>query len=143
MKSKSEDKKFLSIIVRYFILFLLAIPNLFIFYFLFTPLTVYAVYFLLSFIYEVSLVGTNILVEKFFPIEIVRACVAGSAYYLLTILNLSTPNLKIKRRLSIWGGKFGRTIGKPEEVWSHALGHYGVSGCGSYWLFHYDFQSHF
>ena len=31
--------------------------------------------------------------------EIIKACIIGSAYYLLLILNLSTPNIKLKKRI--------------------------------------------
>ncbi|MEK6819697.1 MAG: pacearchaeosortase, partial [Nanoarchaeota archaeon] len=32
------------------------------------------------------------------PIEIIKACIAGSAYYLLLVLNLSTPNINFQKR---------------------------------------------
>jgi exosortase/archaeosortase family protein len=35
------------------------------------------------------------------PIEIVDACVAGSAYYLLLIFNLSVPNIKLTKRIKM------------------------------------------
>ncbi len=31
----------------------------------------------------------------------IAACIAGSAYYLLLILNLSTPGIKLKKRISM------------------------------------------
>lgn len=98
---KSLTKRLTDIFVRYLIIVLVALPELWIFYFIFTPLTVYPVYFLLSFFFETSLSGNLISVYNYFPIEIVKACVAGSAYYLLFILNLSIPNLAIKKRLII------------------------------------------
>jgi exosortase/archaeosortase family protein len=106
MTLKMENKRFLSIPIRYFSLILLAIPNLFIFYFIFTPLTIYPVYFLLGLIYSVFLSGTTIITAGSFPIEIIRACVAGSAYFLLTILNLTTPNIKFKKRMTILATSF-------------------------------------
>jgi exosortase/archaeosortase family protein len=42
---------------------------------------------------------SNIILVNSIPIEIIEACVAGSAYYLMLILNLSIPNIKIKKRL--------------------------------------------
>ena len=97
---KKEDKKFASIFIRYFLLVLLAIPNFWIFYFVFTPLTVYASYFLLNLFFNATLSGDVIYTSKV-TIEIIAACVAGAAYYFLTILNLSTPNLTLKKRLTI------------------------------------------
>jgi len=88
-------KKIISLISRYLILVLVAVPNLYLFYLIFTPLTIYPVYFLLDIFYEVSLSGVNLVINGR-VIELAGACVAGSAYYLLLILNLSTP--KIKRR---------------------------------------------
>ena len=95
------DKKYLNIFLRYFILILVAIPNLWLFYFIFTPLTVYPLYFLFNLFFETTLSGNIINLSDCFPIEIIKACVAGSAYYLLLTLNLATPNIKIKRRIKM------------------------------------------
>ena len=94
-------KRLTDIFTRYLIMVLIAVPGLWIFYTIFTPLTVYPTYFLLNLFFEASLSGNLITVYNCFPIEIVEACVAGSAYYLLLILNLSTPNILLKRRLKI------------------------------------------
>jgi len=88
------------IFIRYTILILFALPNLFLFYFVFIPLTLYPVYFLLSLFFEPSLMGNIILINKI-PIEIIKACVSGSAYYLLFILHLSIPNIKIEKRIKM------------------------------------------
>ena len=98
---KNLKKTLTDIFLRYLIMVLVAIPGLWIFYTIFTPLTVYPTYFLLNLFFDASLSGIIITVSNLFPIEIVEACVAGSAYYLLLILNLSTPNIKIKKRLII------------------------------------------
>ena len=91
---------FLNILLRYLILILVALPGLFIFYFIFTPLTVYPVYFFLGLFFDVAILSkTNILVNNL-PIELISACIAGSAYYLLLVLNLSTPKIKLKTRIS-------------------------------------------
>lgn len=94
-------KNYSSIILRYLILLIVAVPNLFLFYFIFTPLTVYPVYFLLNLVFNASLVQNTILLGQEYAIEIISACVAGSAYYLLLILNLSTPDIPIKKRLNM------------------------------------------
>lgn len=86
-----------NILTRYFITLLIALPNLFLFYFIFTPLTIYPVYFLLSIFYSVSLSG-NILLINNVQIALVEACIAGSAYYLLAALNLTTP-MKTRKRI--------------------------------------------
>ena len=98
---KKENKSFLDILIRYFILLVAALPDFGIFYFVFTPLTIYAVYFILSMFFNVSLMKDVILISGRFPIQIIGACVAGSAYYLLLILNLSTPGIKFVKRMKM------------------------------------------
>ncbi len=94
---KKQAKKYWDIAIRYLILILAGIPNLWIFYFIFTPLTVYPVFFLLSIFFNTSLLGNVITLNNEIPIEIIKACVAGSAYYLLLILNLAIPMNANKR----------------------------------------------
>ncbi len=94
-------KQFISLIIRYAILVIVAIPNLWLFYFIFTPLTIYPVYFLLNLFFDAYLITTTILINDLFPIELIPACIAGSAYFLLLILNLATPNINTKKRLSM------------------------------------------
>ncbi|MFQ5532110.1 MAG: pacearchaeosortase [Candidatus Nanoarchaeia archaeon] len=102
---RGRNKPFLSIFLRYIILIVVAIPNLWIFYFVFTPLTLYPVYFLFNFVFGATLVGELIKIG-YIPIKLIRACVAGSAYYLLLILNLSIQNIKLKKRLGMIGFAF-------------------------------------
>lgn len=97
MKQKKEDSKVYSLIFRYIILVLLALGNLWLFYFIFTPLTVYSVFILLNLFFPVALSGITINFNGI-SIQLIKACIAGSAYYLLLILNLTTP-LKLKTRV--------------------------------------------
>jgi len=91
-----------SIFLRYFILIITALPSFWIFYFIFTPLTIYPVYLLIKLFFGATLAGDVIFVGNYpSPIEIVNACVAGSAYYLLLIFNLSIPNLKFSKRVKM------------------------------------------
>lgn len=78
-----------------------AIPNLYLFYLIFTPITIYPLYWFLSMFTEVSLNGTMLFLNNSYYIEIIGACVAGSAYYLLFILNFSTPNIKLGKRIGM------------------------------------------
>lgn len=98
---KKVSKQFLDILIRYAILVLVAIPNLWLFYFIFTPLTVYPVYFLLNLFFVASLSGNVINIINIISIEMIPACIAGSAYYLLLILNLSIQKLNLKKRLNL------------------------------------------
>ncbi len=104
--SKNKDNYIKNFILRYAILILSALPGLYIFYWIFTPLTIYPVYWILNIFYDVSLNGTTIFVNCI-PLEIVGPCVAGSAYFLLLILNLSVPNLSYKRRINSLLFSFG------------------------------------
>lgn len=98
---KKRTKNLLDIFLRYAILILIALPGLQIFYFLFSSLTIYPVFFLLNLFYDVSLSGNVIQVLDRYFIEIIAACVAGSAYYLLFILSMSLRKIKLRRRLNL------------------------------------------
>ena len=96
-KQKGLQKKPLYLLLRYLILFglMFTLPLI---YKIFTPLTVYFSGGLLKLFYQVSINGDII---KIFPkttIQIIPACVAGSAYLLSLILNLSV-SMKIKKRI--------------------------------------------
>ena len=93
-----EVKLSCDIFMRYLILVIVGILNVNVFYFFFTVLTVYPVYFLLNLFFDV-IISSNVLLIKNLPIEIIGSCVAGSAYYLLLILNLSTPKINFPKRI--------------------------------------------
>ena len=97
---KKQARKFLDIAIRYLILIAVGIPNLWLFYLIFTPLTIYPVFFLLSLFFNATLAGNRILLDNIFSIDIIETCVAGSAYYLLLILNLAIP-MEIKKRVKM------------------------------------------
>ncbi len=96
-KTKQDGQKIHLLFLRYLFLLLLAFPNLQLLYAIFTPLTIYPVYFFLKLFFSVSL-SNNIIILNGFTIQLVKACIAGSAYYLLLILNLTTP-MPLKKRL--------------------------------------------
>lgn len=99
---KKEGNFIYSIFIRYFILIITALPSFWIFYFIFTPLTIYPVYFILKLFFDAALSGNVIFLGNYSsPIEIIDACVAGSAYYLLLIFNLSIPNIKFSKRIKM------------------------------------------
>ena len=95
---KGLSREFSDILVRYAALLILSVGGLWIFYFIFTPLTVHPVFFLFNYFFGATLEGTTVYVRSI-PIELIKACIAGSAYYLLLIFNLSTPAIKITQRL--------------------------------------------
>jgi exosortase/archaeosortase family protein len=83
-----QYKEILKIFSRYFFIFLVGIGNLYLFYKIFTPLTINIFYLILGFFEETNLNG-NIIRFGRNVIEIVPACVAGAAYYLLFILGMT------------------------------------------------------
>ncbi len=94
-----ENKHFFEIFLRYTIPVILGIPNLFLFYAIFTPLTLYPAYYILNFLYQdVNLLPNNLIGIGAVGIKLIPACIAATAYYLLLVLNLTTP-MKIKTRI--------------------------------------------
>lgn len=88
------------ILFRYIFLLFLAI-SLFLIYSILTPLTILPTYYLLDFFYNTDLINNTIIIDSRTIIEIIPACIAGSAYLLLLILNLSVPMESKKRVISI------------------------------------------
>jgi exosortase/archaeosortase family protein len=94
---KRPWREFFGVFFRYALLLVFSLFNLWIFYLIFTPLTVYPVYFFLNFLFGATLQGTTVYIGSI-PIEMVEACIAGAAYFLLLIFNLATPGIKIAKR---------------------------------------------
>ncbi len=94
-----KKKGIINIFLRYITLAVLGLNNLFIFYFIFTPITIFTSYFILNLFDPITILvkSANTIIFKDFTIKIIPACVAGAAYYLLLILNLTTPMKKRKR----------------------------------------------
>lgn len=90
-------------LVRYSLLVFLALFNLALIYFIFTPLTVWPSFLILKIIDPAS----SLLYESatiFFQgnyIALINACIAGAAYYLLCVLNFTTPMDWKKRSVSL------------------------------------------
>jgi len=97
---KKENKLFLDIFIRYLLLIIIGIFSFRIFYLFFSSLTIYPVFFLLRIFFDSSLLYNVIFVNNT-TIELIGPCIAGSAYYLLLILNLSMPNIKLKKRINL------------------------------------------
>ena len=91
----------ISLVMRYGILVILSLFNLALIYSVLTPLTVYPVFSILSLVYgSAALNGSEIAVNGEI-IRLIPACIAGSAYFLLLTLNLSTPMKPRKRAGSL------------------------------------------
>src|SRR5208283_3027946 len=90
--------KISNLFIRYLLIIAAALFNLWIFYTIFTPLTIYPSYYIIKLFHSVSLSGNVISINNQ-TIDLIKACIAGSAYYLLFILNLSVPFIKAKKRI--------------------------------------------
>lgn len=98
-KSANKDsRKFIFILIRYLIL-LAAMFSLPIIYWIFTPLTSYLSFYLLKLFFNgVFIFKNTLLISPDTIIELIPACIAGSAYLLLLILNLTVP-MNLKKRI--------------------------------------------
>ena len=95
-----QSKKILELFARYFAIILIGLGNIYIIYKLLTPLTIHILNIILSIFTKTTLVG-NIIYLNGTLIEIVPACVAGAAFYLLFLLILSTANIKPEIRIKM------------------------------------------
>ena len=89
-----------SMLGRYIFLAVFAFPGVKLIYYIFTPLTIYPSSWILSILYDrVSVFpGTSTIFVSGSYIDIVEACVAGAAYFLLIVLNMTTP-MPVKTRI--------------------------------------------
>ncbi len=89
----------LSIALRYSSLLIigLLVSLTSVFYPVFLALTIYPADFLLSLFYSSTIIGDYIILENIL-IQLIPACLAVSAYFLLLILNLATP-MPLKTRV--------------------------------------------
>ncbi|MEK6915685.1 MAG: pacearchaeosortase [Nanoarchaeota archaeon] len=137
-----NSTKLSSIILRYLLLLLLSVGNLSIFYLIATPLTVYPVLgaielfydgtllpstptrtceiFQDTFIQNIACMKTTIFFKDYFA-NIIPACIAGSAYYLLLILNLTTPMSRLKRIKSLFFLMFSFLFFNILRIFSFAM----------------------
>ena len=106
-KLKKERDIFLGIVARYAILLLVPVLSFLllgnfmgIFYAIFWPLTAYPAKFILGFFYQTLLVGDFLIVGNF-ATQIIDACIAGSAYFLLFILVMTTSGISLLKRIKM------------------------------------------
>lgn len=95
-----KREEIIPIFVRYFLIIVAATNGLWIFYKIFSPLTLYPVYWILSLFFQVAIFPKELLllIDMSLEIWLVKACIAGAAYYLLFALNLSVPKIKPLKR---------------------------------------------
>lgn len=98
MKNKWNVNRFvLDISLRYVILLVIAL-KLDLIYNIFTPLTLHLSNFIINIFYSNSYIQNNSIFIDSLEVSLIPACIAGSAYLLLIILNLST-DMTINKRI--------------------------------------------
>lgn len=95
-----------AMLIRYGTLLTIGITNLLLgeqglFYAIFTPLTIKPVYFIFHALYDAAFFEPNVIFFKGYYATLIPACIAGSAYFLLLILAMSTPMKLVTRVTSI------------------------------------------
>ncbi len=88
-----DNKKIFNLFLRYTTILLLSISNLYIFYKILIPLTLHTTNIIIK-IFTPTTILKNTIHFNQTTIQIIQPCVAGSAFYLLLILLLSTANIK-------------------------------------------------
>lgn len=103
-----KKEEIASIFGRYLLIVVAAANGLWIFYKIFSPLTIYPVYWILSLFFQVNIFARELLLIINMSLEIwlVKACIAGAAYYLLFALNFSVPKIKPLKRLKMLAFSF-------------------------------------
>lgn len=86
----------ISLVIRYGFLLILGL-NFALIYKVMNPLTIYPSFYAFNHLYGAVFYPPNVIAFKGYFTAIVNACVAGSAYYFLLILNLTTPMALFKR----------------------------------------------
>ncbi len=95
---KKQTKNILNLFLRYFSLVLLGVGNFFLIYKILIPMTTNVLSAILWLFTDTKMAG-NIIHLALTSIEIAPACVAGSAFYLLLLLVLSTADIKPETRI--------------------------------------------
>ncbi len=94
------SKKIFSLFTRYIFIFLAGLGNLYIFNIILKPLNYDLLYFVLSIFGRTAIIGEYILARGTL-IELIPACLASSAFYLLFILLMSIQEIKPLKRVAL------------------------------------------
>jgi len=92
-----QNKKVLNLITRYLSILILGLGNLYILQKILTPPTIHTTNWILG-IFTETILTKNTIRTNSLTLQIIPACVAISAFYLLIFLILSTADIKTKTR---------------------------------------------
>jgi exosortase/archaeosortase family protein len=99
---KLIDKAIVSLIIRYLVIVALSLGGLFLIYYVMTPITYFLSLWLLGLFGSVEgFFLERLIIYNGLGIELIDACIAGAAYYLLIVLNLATPMSRKVRAKSL------------------------------------------
>jgi len=93
-----NNKELFNLFLRYAVLMLIGLFGINLIYFIFTPIIIYPAFWILKLFYADIVLESKTLLLNSQSINIIPACIAGSAYYLLLVLNLATQ-MRIKTRI--------------------------------------------
>ncbi|MEM3405752.1 MAG: pacearchaeosortase [Candidatus Pacearchaeota archaeon] len=99
---RKESKIIFFIILRYLSCLIVSLNGLFIFYYIFSPITLHSFYFIIKLFYNNASLYENSVFLDNSKITLVEACIAGAAYFLIYILNFTTPMKPRKRIFSLF-----------------------------------------
>lgn len=104
MVKENKNKSGKEILLRYVVGAIVAIFVSFvpIFYIIFRPLTIFPVFWILNNFYNVKLNGLANMVVNGVEISFIDACIAGSAFMLLFLLNVFTRDISFKKRVLLF-----------------------------------------
>ena len=109
-EEKINEKEFIiNLIMRYALAFLFSLGSFWIFYVVFTPLTFYPSALILKILYNATIEAPFILLGKY-TVFIDKACVAGSAYFLMFLINMATHGISWPKRIKIVLLNFGSLL---------------------------------
>lgn len=95
MENKVKD-----LMIRYGLMIILALLIPF-YQLVLLPLTIYPVHLMLSMFYDITLIESSLFTEHV-RIDIITACIGVAAVFLLMLLNLATPSIKLKKRFKLF-----------------------------------------
>jgi hypothetical protein len=96
----NQIKSIFEIFSRYLLIIVLGLGNLYLFYKFLTPLTISVLDSILSLSGDSLVIGNSIHFKRVI-FEIIPACIAGSAFYLMFILVFSTRGIIFRKRLAV------------------------------------------
>jgi hypothetical protein len=101
MNNRAELFDVFDLIIRYSLIIIAGLGNLYIFYLVFKPVTINLVAFIVNLFTMATMIGADMIYINGLYFEFVNACIGGSAYYLLFILGMSSRGVPFVKRMNV------------------------------------------